>query len=185
MARTPRTDDGHTQMNAWIGRIRRTALIGLSTLLLAAAPAAAQEEFMNQLGSDLGSNGGGPFAFAVWTLLAIVLIVKGIGRCYTAIDHMGELDEDTRRRGRREIRYGGGTFLAGLIGVPVIALVLGRILPESWSWMGVDITGYFSLGGGGGGDSGTAGMIQAPIADMAEVATVGVDWFVMVLPVLV
>ena len=168
--------------------MRHLVFAALGMLLFAVMPASAAPSgggsgLVEQLGSDLGASGGGVLAFVIWFLLMLLLIVKGLGRCYSAVDHMGSLHEEKRRQGREEIKYGGITFAAGLIGVPVAATFVGRILPESWSWMGVDLTQYVQLpGAGGGGDSGTAGMAYVPVD---EIATAGVDTAMMVLPALV
>lgn len=159
MASKPRADDITPTITArrrtvpWVDRGRQLATAALSVLLFSVTPAAAAPSggsgLVEQLGSDIGSSGGGALAFVVWFILMVLLIVKGLGRVYSAVDHMGSLHEDTRRRGREEVKYGGITFFAGLVGVPVAATFVGRILPDSWSWMGVDLTQYINLPGGG------------------------------------
>ena len=155
----------------WIDRVQRLALTVFGVLVFAAMPAAAQSgtELVEQIGTDAGSSGGGAIAFVVWFLLMVALIFKGLGRIYTAVDHMGSLHDDQRTRGREEVKYGGITFLAGLIGVPVAATFVGRILPDSWSWIGVDLTQFVSLPGGDGGGGGT---IYVPVGETMDAAMV-------------
>lgn len=150
--------------------MQRLASTLIGVLLFAAIPATAAQSgtgLVEQIGSDAGASGGGAIAFVIWFLLMVVLIFKGLGRIYTAVDHMGSLHDDERTRGREEVKFGGITFLAGLIGVPVAATFVGRILPDSWSWIGVDLAQFVSLPGGGGG-----GTIYIPVGETMDAAMV-------------
>lgn len=176
MAQQPLTNERQSPSQAdrggttvWTDRLRHLAdaMFGMLLVTLLASPVAAAPsgtELVEQLGTDIGSAGGGALAFVIWFLLMIVLIIKGLGRIYSAIDHMGSLHDDQRRRGREEIKHGGLTFGAGLIGVPVAATFVGRIFPDSWSWLGVDLTQFVSLPG--------AGTIYVPVGEMMDTALV-------------
>lgn len=140
-----------------------TASMGV---LLLAQPAVAQ---VSEMGNSVCSAGGGWLATAAGILAAVALIVKGATRTFSAVDDMGSVDDQKRDQARGAAKRAGLTMGGGLVGVPFIGALLGRVLPSSWSCLGFDIS---FLGGGGGG--GGAAMITPYMAsiDLSIVLTV-------------
>lgn len=148
------TDSGRSEhRTASNGRWTRLAGALLVAIMAATMPAAAM---VDQLGTDIGSSGGGGIMMLVWFVAFAVILGKGAARTYRAVDHMGSIKDEKRRQGREEIVPALGTVAFGLVGIPAIATFIARIFPDSWSWLGVDIGSYVNIPGtGGGGDTGS------------------------------
>lgn len=148
-------------VNASAASIIATASMGV---LLLAQPAAAQ---VSEMGNAVCSAGGGWLATAAGILAAVVLIVKGATRAFSAIDDMGSVNDQKRDQARGSAKRAGLTMGGGLVGVPFIGALLGRVLPSSWQCLGFDIS---FLGGGGGGAAAMVAPYMASI-DLSIVLT--------------
>lgn len=92
------------------------------------------------VGQALCNAGAGWIVNAVFVVAAIYLLMKGSSRGVTALDHIGSVDDNIRRQGRKEATGAAGTFGGGLVVVPFIGLLIGRIVPPAFGCLGFDLS---------------------------------------------
>lgn len=109
--------------------------------LLATSPVFAQTGSPTQtLGQSLCSVGAGWIVTSLFLAGAIYLTVKGGSRVITAADHLGSAKEQKRAQGREEMVGAAKTAGGGLVGVPFVGALLGRIVPPAWGCIGFDLS---------------------------------------------
>lgn len=147
-----------------LGRSIRVLWIGITTLLLASTPAFA---FADEFGETLGSSGGEQVMWLVWFGILLWVLYLGGTRSAKAASDCGSVHEDKRRRGHEEIAPALGTLLIGMVLVIGFSTFISEMMPESWSWLGVNLADYINLPfvGDEGGDAGSAASQAAPSGD--------------------
>lgn len=144
------------------GRIQSIVLrVGVVAIgfVLATMPAAA---FVDELGEAIGSSGGAEAMILAWIVIFAIVFFKGLGRVYVAADHAGSHHEHKREQGREELVPAIFSLVGGSILVVAISGFVSRIFPESWAWLGVDLSQYINIPGvdgttGGGNATASAG----------------------------
>lgn len=140
------TPDPHSRREG--AAIETTTVVTATVLgsMLFANPVFAQTDGggtgspVQTIGEALCTAGAGWIVNGAFVVAAIYLLMKGSSRGVTALDHMGDTDQDTRRRGRQEATGAVVTSAGGFVGVPFIGLLIGRIVPPAFGCLGFDLS---------------------------------------------